>query len=223
MDQLPLDIIYIIERRMLDLNDLNTFCKLSTKYRNYCISNADKIAKYYIKKYQIDYTDPNNFIYEMNSTPIERCKYDNGEYNYKKIISLYLPYYNQREIICSGRNISSIPIYPKLEILDCGFNNLETLPEYPNLVILDCSFNYDIQTLPEYPNLERLYCNSSGISKLPDYPKLEVLDCSLTEIKKLSNHYPKLQQLIYSETLQIDRSEYPNTSFTVYSFTVYDE
>lgn len=221
MDKLPFDVIYIIER-MLDLNDLNAFCKLSSKHRNYCILHADKIAKYYIKKYQIDYTDPNNFIYKMNSTPIERCKYDNGEYNYKKIISLYLPYYNQREINCSAQNISSIPIYPKLEILNCSLNDLETLPEYPILIKLDCSLN-EISKLPDYPFLEELNCSSNDLISLPKYPNLEVLDCSFTAITELSNHYPKLQQLTYSVSLRINRSEYPNTSFTVYPFTFYDE
>lgn len=230
MQNLPSELTLILTKN-LDISDLNEFCKVSKKNIEMCKENANVLAKHFIKKYEIDYEDPNNFIYIMTETSIEECKNKNDryDYNYKKIINLYLKYFKEEEIYCAFKNISSIPIYPKLKKLDCFKNNIKSLPSFPELtelncygnkilnklstcpklIYLRCEFN-SLETLPSFPMLQSLDCHDNKLITLPEYPKLEILNCYNNKLESLSE-YPMLKILKCYNNANLETiPEYPN-------------
>ena len=75
-------------------------------------------------------------------------------------------------------------MYPKLVNLSCEKNKLTTLPMYPELELLICSNNNRLITLPIYPKLITLYVDDTHMTiiklmypnlfSLPIYPKCRI-------------------------------------------------
>ena len=180
----------VFENILKNLNSLDDVINLIFKTNlNYVKMLSTKIAKKMIEIYKIDYKDPNNFIYLMNDVSIDKCKIKN-DFDYKKIMRLYLNYYNKDEIDCDRNFISSIPIYPNVKKLYCGFGQLKQLHENPNLEVLSCNNNL-LTSLPKYPKLIYLDCANNELTSLPEYPNLENLSCSDNKLTSLPK-YPKL-------------------------------
>jgi hypothetical protein len=132
-----------------------------------------------LKKYKVNYKDPNNFIYKIDNLDIK-----DFEKNYIKIYKQYMKYYENYEIDCENLGITSFPTYPKLKNLYCSNNANISIENQPSLEKLDCS-NCFIEKLPEMPNLIYLDCNRNYIEHLGDYKNLQVLNCADNYIKKI--------------------------------------
>lgn len=233
MNFLPTETISNIILHMTSFDSIKEFCTISKYHNHICKMYGNDIAKRMIDIYNIDYKDPCNFIYIMNNISIDECKYKNGEFNYKKIVRLYLVFYNDYVIDCVYREITSIPIYPKLETLLCNYNEIKELPELPNLIELHCDHNeishlkdiYQnleilfcrnnlLKNIPNYKKLKKLYCEHNELVSIPEYPSIEVLMCNGNDINDLPS-FPNLIELHCdnNSSIVINKYKYPNLKF----------
>ncbi|NBU34483.1 hypothetical protein EB118_18645 [bacterium] len=181
-----------------------------------------------LQKWKIEYTDPTNFIYIMNDTSIESVKNPDESYDFEKIYSLYMKFNSMREIFCTNKSITSIPIYPNVLKLYCHNNRLKEIHGYPNLQTLVCFDNQitsispecpklrEIDTsrnllteIPEYPQLETLYCNDNGLVSLPNYPRIRKLECSKNRLSRIPI-YIQLLSLVCSANFLTTLPNFPN-------------
>lgn len=112
-----------------------------------------------------------------------------------------IPYIYTDEIVmvqCRNLNITSIPYYPNLEILDCSYNSIKSLHNYKKLTQLYCS-NNRITRLPKLPNLIKLICdfNPNINLRLHRHENLKFLDCSNNNLSSVPIYF-KLTNLICS-------------------------
>ena len=112
-----------------------------------------------------------------------------------------IPYRYTDEIVmvqCRNLNITSIPYYPNLEILDCSYNSIKSLHNYKKLTQLYCS-NNRITRLPKLPNLIKLICdfNPNINLRLHRHENLKFLDCSNNNLSSVPIYF-KLTNLICS-------------------------
>jgi Leucine-rich repeat (LRR) protein len=110
-----------------------------------------------------------------------------------------IPYKYTDEIImiqCRNLNLTSIPYYPNLEILDCCYNSIKSFHNYPKLTELHCSHNR-IAKLPKLLNLKKLICdfNPNINLRLNRHENLKFLDCSFNNLSSIPI-YHKLTNLI---------------------------
>jgi Leucine-rich repeat (LRR) protein len=185
MEVLPNEIIVFELLMRLNPMDMREFCLTNKNAKVICDANEEMLSKYQLDKYKVNYTSPTDYIYSG-------VEYDENR-SLKDILSLYLINWDETMIFVNN-DITSIPVYPNLEYLDCSNTQITTLPEYPNLDHLDCN-DTQITTLPEFPNLTELNCNNTPISTLPMYPKLKVLSCLFTLLTTLPA-YPNLEILL---------------------------
>ena len=95
---------------------------------------------------------------------------------------------NTTELSCC-RNVTEIPVLPKLEILYCDNTKITKIPVLPELKKLNC-YNTNIIKIQLLPKLEILYCYNTKITEIPVLPELKELWCSntsITEIPKIPN------------------------------------
>jgi hypothetical protein len=132
------------------------------------------------------------------------CKWDSGEEKIDTNIEvLYccttvtsIPMLPKLKMLdCSSNTVlTSIPILPRLEKLYCQYcTSLTSIPELPKLYRLCCGWCRNIKNIPELLNLKELHCSYTSITSLPVLPKLEILNCRYC--KTLTN-IPKLPKLI---------------------------
>ncbi|NDD84240.1 hypothetical protein EBZ38_08220 [bacterium] len=146
-----------------------------------------------LTKANVNYTNPNDFVYKMNGVSINNVKNEDGSYNFQSIAELYMKWYNHREINCADMSISSIPSYPNVINLVCAINNISVLGNYPKLKFLVCYEN-NLTTIPEYPFLEELHVAGNQIQSLPPLRYLKILFCNLNNLQSLPD-MPQLQKL----------------------------
>lgn len=106
----------------------------------------EAVSKRILQIYEVDYKDASNFIYKYNNV-----KYDSNK-SFYAIFTLYMRQFDKIEIRCYYRNITSLPSYPNLKILQCSGNELTTLPYYPNLQEICCN-NNNFNNMLYYPNI----------------------------------------------------------------------
>jgi hypothetical protein len=98
--------------------------------------DEDITAKKILQLYEVDYTDPTNYIYLIYGTTqfidIKNYKID-GEWKYKEILELYRREYHQKQIIAPSSNITSIGIYPFMIICELSGNKLTSFPKQPKM------------------------------------------------------------------------------------------
>ena len=70
--ELSENILLEILTKLKNLKDIQNFCNTSKKTFNTCKQNKKIIAKYILDIYQVDYTDPSNFIYLANKAVIDK-------------------------------------------------------------------------------------------------------------------------------------------------------
>lgn len=230
MKDIPIETLANILLKLNTLESIQSFCGISSFHHEICKKYGNDIAKQLIDVYQINYQDPTNFIYIMNNESMDSCKKNDNSFNYKKILRLYLNFYNKEEIYCPNKRITSIPIYPKLKDLTCHNNELTELPEMPNLIELNCDSNEimelkiynkleilfcrdnQLTKIPNYPKLKKLYCGMNDLETLPEFPLLEVLMCENNNINTLPA-YPNLKELHCDNNINVKKSKYPNLKF----------
>jgi len=189
-----------------DIENIKSLCETNKLFNTYCKENDKYIIKFFLKKYKVDYEDPNNLIYEKLS--LKKAKTIIKESNLKEIFKLYLKYYNKNRIICkTKRSITSVPILPNVEIFECNNNNLEKLNEMDKLEYLECN-NNKLKELPYLPNVSKIICKENKLNEIPSLPNLDFLECSSNNIKKL-NDFPKLDYLKCSDNKISEIPNYP--------------
>ena len=78
------------------------------------MESSESIVDYkeYLNKYQVDYTDPTNFIYV--SLKVKMNEFKDINWDNQRILQLYMKHYDEHCIMCDGLNITSFPIYPNM-------------------------------------------------------------------------------------------------------------
>jgi len=127
------DDIYYYLIQYLDLNTFKRYCLLNREIYNICNDNIISIAKYFLKKYSVEYNDPLNFIYLYNNKLMKEYKCSDDEWMYDELLKLYMKAYNLYIINCINMGVTSFPIYPNMIIFYGNNNNLKVFPSQPNM------------------------------------------------------------------------------------------
>lgn len=203
MNNLPVEIFEEVLLKINDLPTLSNFCKSNKAARELCKIHRVALCQRLIRIYEVDYKDPTNFIYVMNGVT-RRTVIKKGKVDYCRALHLYANFFYEKVIVCSNKNISSIPLYPNVQKLVCDGNKLKTLPEgMTKLVYLDCSEN-KIKSLPKEMNeLIHLDCAYNELRSLADnyFPKLEYFDCSINNLITLPIGMQELIHLNCSDNM----------------------
>ena len=208
MDNINHDIGYYLTKFIHNIDDLSNFCRLNKNFHKICYDNKNLIAKHLLTIYEVNYENPDDFIYKYyinRAKKQKKYKNINGTWNYTSIFKLYMKQFYTKSIRDRNNDLSSIPNYPNLEELDCGKNQLIYLPNYKNLKFLDCDSN-NLQTLPNLLNLKVLNCNDNKLTSLPSLPNLEILNCEQNYLTSIPI-YPKLKSCRADNNLCIDIDE----------------
>jgi len=145
-----------------------------SRYQTKGVITTYKNIKKIFKKYNVDYTNKHCLIYMDKNFKGLYNPYL-GEGAMEEIYDLFLKYYNMEEIDCSGKNITSIPILPKLKKLNCSENDLTCLPNLENLEELNCLNNRFI----DFPGISNIREKGAQITHSTTYsvfPKLKLFN-----------------------------------------------
>lgn len=187
MDKLPYELFTDILLQIDDINSLANFCKSNHMAMQLCKLYRVQLCKSFVERYHVDFNDPHNFIYIANDAN-KADVFNNDEPDYCKIFRLYSKFYDHKEIkLNKYARITSMPLYPNVQKLDCSFNNLKTLPDgMKNLEELKCSETH-LKALPKgMIRLKKLECNGNELKELPnDMVTLKELNCYNNKVEKL--------------------------------------
>lgn len=226
------NLFWKIIENISSLNDIKNMCYTHKHHcyginRKTFIRDLERLILKRIVDYNIEYTDPNNFIYIMNKKSIHSIIKKDCTHNIYSIYKLYMNFYDNKVIDCKAKGIKGkLPYYPKLEILDCTLNQLSKLPsypiireikcndnllteigDYPILKVLNCNNNH-LTELPYYPNLKKLCCNTNSIKELPSFSNIETIACANNEITTIGK-CPNLTYLNCSQNKLTHLNDYP--------------
>ena len=126
-------ICYEILQHLNSVDDVKNFCITSKSNHLFCKKYMQSIAKKLLSVYQVDYTDPTNFIYVYNHENINDFKHDIIGFDFKKIFKLYLKTYNLEKINYQSKGITSFPIQPKMNYCNLNGNQLTDFPIQPKM------------------------------------------------------------------------------------------
>ena len=124
-----------------------------------------------LELYNVDYTDPTNFIYIMNNKKKSEY-YKNEEWNYDGLLKLYMKYFYETEIKLDyysssmTRQITSFPIYPNMTYFFGVDTKLTSFPVQPKMMVFR---GYDNQ-LTSFPIQPKMYEFRGGNNKLSSFP-----------------------------------------------------
>jgi Leucine-rich repeat (LRR) protein len=206
--RLPVEMFLEILRKS-SIEDLKSLCATNKLFNSYCKANEEYIIKMFLKRYNVKYEDPNNFIYFTIS--VKKAKDIIKQKDYKTMFRMYykkcyrlksFEYYKYRE-----RPISTIPTMPLLRFLRCSKNILTEISEMPSLEVLECD-NNKLKSLPDLEYVKELVCNNNEIEKLPKMKTVKYMNCSDNKLIKLQ------EDLKYLDTLICDRNKI--TSLSMY-------
>uniref|UniRef100_A0A6C0DVP9 Leucine-rich repeat protein n=1 Tax=viral metagenome TaxID=1070528 RepID=A0A6C0DVP9_9ZZZZ len=176
------------------------------------VRDIERLISKRIVDYNIEYTDPNNFIYHMNKKSMYSIIKKDGTHNIYSVYNLYMNFYNNKIIDCKSKSIKGkLPYYPKLEILDCTSNQITELPSYPVIREIKCNDNL-LTEIGNYPILEVLNCNNNRLTKLPYYPNLKTLLCHTNCITELPS-FPNIKVIACASNEIITIGECPNLTY----------
>jgi len=65
-------------------NDLSSYCRQNKYFYNLCKENKNIISKHFLDKYQVNYQNPDDFIYIFNKVNQKDYKINN-EWNYTSL------------------------------------------------------------------------------------------------------------------------------------------
>ena len=172
-EKIPVEIILNIIKKTSPYN-LYKICSQNKHYSEICKNNFNVIAKYYLDKYEVNYTDPGNFIYKYNNTNINNFKNETG-WNYSGLFRLYMKMFNEYRIRCNNMNITSFPIYPNMIEFYGDNNKLKTFPIQPKMEIFSGD-NNQLTTFPIQPEMIFFNAVNNHLSSFPIQPKMEVFN-----------------------------------------------
>jgi len=78
--------IYTFLLKFIDSpNDLSSYCRQNKYFYNLCKENKNIISKHFLDKYQVNYQNPDDFIYKFNKVDQKDYKNKMGEFNYPSL------------------------------------------------------------------------------------------------------------------------------------------
>jgi len=166
---------HLLSTQIDSIESLQKLCSQNKEFFKICKQNTYIIAKNFLNKYQVDYTDPNNFIYIFNNANIKDYK-DNNRWNLGSIFKLYMKAYSYKEIICDNMGITSFPIYPNMKKFSGVNNKLTSFPVQPNMIDFFGS-NNKLTSFPVQPKMEYFNALNNKLTSIPDQPNLEYYYC----------------------------------------------
>ena len=173
-EKIPVEVILnIITKTSPD--NLYKICSQNKHYSEICKNNFNFIAKYYLDKYEVNYTDPGNFIYKYHKTGINNFKdWETCKWNYPGLFRLYMKMFNESIIDCMNKNmnITSFPIYPNMIEFYGENNKLTSFPTQPKMVKFYGRDN-KLTSFPIQPKMELFSGNNNQLTSFPIQPKLE--------------------------------------------------
>ena len=167
------DIFLEIIDNISSIEDLQKICSLNKHNYNMCKYYSKSISKKLLDIFQVDYTDPSNFIYIESGKKINDYgpKDDNREYNYKGILKIYMKYYYETEIKLHYDNITSFPIYPNM-IKFYGIGKLTSFPIQPKMKLFQGWYN-QLTSFPIQPMMEEFIGNRNQLTSFPIQPNMK--------------------------------------------------
>ena len=147
-----------------------------------------------LNKYQVDYTDSSSFIYKYNNKIINNYKENTGNWNYKKILELYMLSFNESKIACEDMGITSVPILPNMTHFYGEQNELTSFPIQPNMrhfygrnnrlksfsiqpkMTYFDGENNQITSFPIQPMMDTFIGNNNKLTSFPIQPKMTYFD-----------------------------------------------
>lgn len=113
LQKLPPEIVFEILKN-LESSDLINFCRTNKRFKSVCTYYKQSLLKNsIINKFQINYKDPQNFIYVMNDVEYNESR------SWRKILDLYFNLYKKTYINCSYKYITSMPKLPNTKLIGC--------------------------------------------------------------------------------------------------------
>lgn len=194
-EELYFDIIYNTEP-----TKLKDLCATNKRFSNYCNMNKIRIIKYYFKKYDVNYTNPDDFMYKLHDKNINDYKKEDGTFNFPKIFRLYITMKEIPNKHVNVKNVQSMPnympIYKNINTLTLMESSISKIPKLlsENLHRLNL---YNVKSLQEISDMNSLYMlNCKGCPDLKSISNLQNLknllhinDCNnLTEFKNIYKH-----------------------------------
>jgi hypothetical protein len=153
-----------------DLQDLEKFCSDDDFY-NFCSNNKESIAKMYLNKYKVEYTDPTNYKYVANNAKIDDYKNPNGTWNFGLLLVLYTKSYSKKSISCR-EDMTSFPIYPNMIDFHGPDNDLKKFHVQPKMTKCEISNNFNLKSFPVQPEMITFSGEECGLTSFPIQPKM---------------------------------------------------
>ena len=187
--------IYYYLIKYLDLNTFKEYHFLNREMYNMCKDKKASIAKYFLNKYSVDYTDQFNFIYVYNDKSINdyRC---GVEWLYEGILKLYMKVYGLYIINCIKMGVTSFPIYPNMKIFYGNNNNMKIFPSQPNMTHFYGNNNnlikFDVQ-----PNMTHFIGDNNNLITFLSQPNMKKFSGKNNKLEKfliqpkMTNFYGK--------------------------------
>jgi hypothetical protein len=182
MSELNYDIYTFLTKFIDQPGDLQNFCSQSKYFHQLCKENKNSIAKHFLEKYQVNYKNPNDFIYKCNSVKMEDYIV-NSKWLYQSIFKLYMKNFYKKKIECENKKISSFPVYPNMKEFWGNYNQLTTFPIQPEMTKFYGRDN-QLTIFPVQPKMTRFYCHNNKLTYVPIQPKMEMFE---GENNKLTN------------------------------------
>jgi hypothetical protein len=162
--------LYFEILKNIDIGDLKNYCNQSKMFKQMCQDNQKAISKHFLKKYQVEYTDPNNFIYKYNDKSIDNYR-TNDKWDYKKLLKLYMLNYDVKIIRCESKEITSFPIQPNMTWFIGRNNQLTSFPIQPNMTSFDGRRN-QLTNFPIQPKMVDFYGHNNKLTNFPIQPEM---------------------------------------------------
>lgn len=175
---------------IVEFADSRTLDKLKCVNRMF-YNYIENIFRSKIKRYQIDYKDPSNFIYIANETSISECKIGDA-WNFKKIIELYMKFYYNEKISYIWKDIASFPVYPNMIYCNLYRNILKTFPIQPKMTHCKLFIN-NLETFPVQPQMQRCDLSGNKIKSFPVQPKMTHCNLYMNDLET----FPVQPEMIY--------------------------
>jgi hypothetical protein len=182
MSELNYDIYYIL-LKYINPDDLINYCLQSKYFYQLYQENKNSISKHFLEKYQVNYTNPDDFIYDDKYNKVKMENYIvNGKWLYQSIFKLYMKNFYKKTIYCKNRVISSFPVYPNMEEFIGSYNNLTSFPVQPNMKFFEGD-NNNLTRFPVQPNMTAFYGNNNQLTSFPKQPKMKYCKAEGNPIK----------------------------------------
>lgn len=167
------DLYYKLLKYIDSPNDLKNYCLQNKFFYSLFKENKQTISKYFLERYHVDYTDPTNFIYVMNDKIIDDYRVKDL-WDYISLFKLYIKLFNDTEIRCENKGITSFPIYPNMTILYGRSNQLTSFP-IPKMTHFYGN-NNQLTSFPIQPNTIDFRVEKNQLTSFPIQPKMKYFD-----------------------------------------------